>query len=329
MILTKQVLRKICFISLVFFSQITLCFASVPKWLTNIEQQFPSEKFIRAVGEGRSIDEAKRSALSELSSYFSQTITSETIASSFWHYDNETSMQKENLQRNVNIQSQVELFYVHYTDTYFTKKTNTYSVCAYINRDEAWKVATQKLSVYKQTFLQKSVQAKNIFDGLEKIIFLNNALSDKQDFYSLYQIALAIYPKKCDEFVDFAKDISTVEAELFSLKQKNPIAVFVSGDEVNSIQAKISELLVKSGFVVSEKGVCKIQANVFSKIAEQNGIYSCVPSIQITLSKGKDVVSTFSGTTEKIATYNEQTAQRMVTLKLEEMLEERFVTELF
>ena len=55
-----------------------LCFASSPKWLTDLEKAFPAVDYIRAVGEGNSESSAKKSALSELSSYFNQTISSQT-----------------------------------------------------------------------------------------------------------------------------------------------------------------------------------------------------------------------------------------------------------
>ena len=44
----------------------------------NLEKQFPSEKYVRAIGEGATESTAKKSALAELSAYFSQTIIAES-----------------------------------------------------------------------------------------------------------------------------------------------------------------------------------------------------------------------------------------------------------
>ena len=45
--------------SLILFLSSTLCFTLSPKWFTDLEKVFPSEKFIRAIGEGSSITLAK------------------------------------------------------------------------------------------------------------------------------------------------------------------------------------------------------------------------------------------------------------------------------
>ena len=54
------------------------CYAAAPAWKLNLEKQFPSEKFVRAIGEGTTESVAKKSALAELSGYFSQTIIAES-----------------------------------------------------------------------------------------------------------------------------------------------------------------------------------------------------------------------------------------------------------
>ena len=40
-----------------------LCFAAAPAWKLNLEKQFPSEKYVRAIGEGTTESAAKKSAL--------------------------------------------------------------------------------------------------------------------------------------------------------------------------------------------------------------------------------------------------------------------------
>ncbi|MBQ6780530.1 MAG: LPP20 family lipoprotein [Treponema sp.] len=74
---------KKLFISLILLLlHFALCFSMAPNWLVNPEKEFPTEKYIRAAGEGNSETSAKQAALAELSSHFSATIKSKTYAHS-------------------------------------------------------------------------------------------------------------------------------------------------------------------------------------------------------------------------------------------------------
>ena len=321
--------RQIFLIGLVLVAKSALLFAAPPKWLLHTENVFPSEAYIHVVGDGASADEAKRSALAELSAYFSQTVKTETAAVSSLYDNGEKVGKKQVLNQKVKITSQAELFSVHYTETFHDKKAHSYSVCAYINRDEAWAVITQKIEICEQIFLHEMAQADSEADALRKIILLNRAVSGKSDFDKLYQYALAIYPKKCGNFTEFSSKISKAEQTLFSLKQENPIFLSVNGDESAQIQAKLSEILAQNGFVLSKNGAYKMTVTVFAHRTEQNGIFSCTPSITATVTGKHGTVASFSGTTEKVAAYNEPTARRITAAKLEELLDERFMAECF
>ena len=78
-----------------------LCFASSPKWLTDLEKAFPTVDYIRTVGEGNSETFAKKAALSELSSYFNQTISSQTQALKSIERDNSVHIQKDDVRQNL------------------------------------------------------------------------------------------------------------------------------------------------------------------------------------------------------------------------------------
>ena len=73
-------MRKRITILIFTFLSSAFCFASSPQWLTDLEKAFPTVDYIRTVGEGNSETFAKKAALSELSSYFNQTIYSQTQA---------------------------------------------------------------------------------------------------------------------------------------------------------------------------------------------------------------------------------------------------------
>ena len=53
---------------------------------------------------------------------------------------------KEKLHREAEITSEVELYRIHFTDSYYDKKRKTYFVCAYVNKDELSQVYTSKIN---------------------------------------------------------------------------------------------------------------------------------------------------------------------------------------
>ena len=91
--------KRITFLIFTFLSS-AFCFAS-PKWITDLEKAFPAEDYVRAVGEGNSESSAKKSALSELSSYFNQTISSQTNALRCIEQDNSSYKEKGDVKQNL------------------------------------------------------------------------------------------------------------------------------------------------------------------------------------------------------------------------------------
>lgn len=124
-----------------------LCFASSPKWLTDLEKAFPTVDYVRVVGEGNSESSAKKSALSELSSYFNQTITSQTHALKSIERDNFSYIEKGDVRQNLITSTKSDLFSVQYTNSVYDKRNEKYYVCAYLSRKDVWTVISQKMAV--------------------------------------------------------------------------------------------------------------------------------------------------------------------------------------
>ena len=114
-------MRKRITILIFTFLSSALCFASGPKWLTDLEKAFPTEDYVRAIGEGNSESSAKKSALSELSSYFNQTIYSQTQALRCIERDNSSYIEKGDVKQNLIASTKSDLFSVQYTNSVYEK----------------------------------------------------------------------------------------------------------------------------------------------------------------------------------------------------------------
>ncbi len=322
-------MRKRITILIFTFLSSAFCFAS-PKWITDLEKVFPSEKYIRAIGEGNSESSAKKSALSELSSYFNQTITSQTHALKRIERDNFSYIEKGDVRQNLITSTKSDLFSVQYTNSVYDKRNEKYYVCAYLSRKDVWTVISQKMAVLMNSCESSLRQINKEIEILNQLIQLNRTEQLYSDFYSLYEMALAIYPHRCSEYTAFTEKIVSELSVLSSFLSQATIKVIVNGDKQNRIKGKICSLLSQNGITVSETNARYVlNTDVLWNESQFNGIYSCIPQIQITVSNNNTGLAFFAAKCERLSAYNQETIEQISFANLEAQLEERFITECF
>ena len=320
--------RHTVFLSLLILYS-ALCYAAAPVWKLNLEKQFPAEKYVRAIGEGTTESAAKKSALAELSAYFSQTIIA--MAESYQKIrqagtGNGTS---SDLRENVIIHSDTELFYVRYTAAWTEPKSKKVFVCAFIDRKEAWDLITQKMKGLEDKCNQLSKLADKEMEPLKKQLLLTKAISLYSEYSELYEKAVTLFPKRGEQFEAFIRKMDGYMNELMLLKASTAIQVKVAEDKGNSIYTKLSELLTRNGFLISSDGHYQLSATVNWNEAKLNEVYSAYPNIKIVITGNGRTFASFNGECEKVAAYNQESLQRSAIFRLEELLEESFVKECF
>lgn len=321
--------KRITFLIFTFLSS-ALCFASSPKWLTDLEKAFPTEDYVRAVGEGNSESSAKRSALSELSSYFNQTISSHTQALKCIERDNSSYIEKGDVKQNLIASTKSDLFSVQYTNSVYDKRNEKYYVCAYLSRKDVWTVISQKMAVLMNSCESSLRQINKETEILNQLIQLNRTEQLYSDFYLLYEISLAIYPHRCSEYTSFAEKIVSELSALSSIRVQATIKVIVNGDKQNRIKGKICSLLSQNGITVSETNARYVlNTDVLWNESQFNGIYSCIPQIQITVSNNNTGLAFFAAKCERLSAYNQETIEQISFANLEEQLEVLFIKECF
>ncbi|MCR4743592.1 MAG: LPP20 family lipoprotein [Treponema sp.] len=306
-----------------------LCFAAIPVWKLNLEKQFPSEKYVRAIGEGATESTAKKSALAELSAYFSQTIIAETESYQKIRQAGAGNGTSSDLWENVIIHSDTELFCVRYTAAWTEPKSKKVFVCAFIDRKEAWDLITQKMKGLEDKCNHLSKLADNEKESFKKLLILTKIRLLYSEYSRLYEKAVALFPKRGDYFEAFIRKMEGYMNKLMLLKASTAIQVKVSGDKGNSIYTKLSELLTRNGFLISSDGRYQLSATVNWNEAKQNEVYSAYPNIKILITGNGRTFASFNGECEKVAAYNQESMQRSAIFRLEELLEESFIKECF
>lgn len=306
-----------------------LCFAAAPTWKLNLEKQFPSEKYVRAIGEGTTEPAAKKSALAELSGYFSQTIIVESESYQKIRQAEAGNGTSSDLRENVIIHSDTELFCVRYTTAWADPKSKKVFVCAFIDRKEAWDLITQKMKGLEDKCNQLSKLADKEKEHFKKLLLLIKIRPLYSEYSGLYEKAVALFPKRGQQFEAFIRKMDGYMNELMLLKSSTAIQVKIAGDNGNSIYTKLSELLTRNGFLISPDGRYQLTATVNWNEAKLNEVYSAYPNIKIFITGNGQTFASFNGECEKIAAYNQECMQRSAIFHLEELLEESFVKECF
>ena len=303
-----------------------LVFAGEPKWITDVESEFPNTEYIRAVGEGKSEAVAKRGALAELSSYFGQTIKSENFAKQSSRQSDSSYEEKASLWQNLDTSSEVDLFCVHYTTAWYNMKSDIYYVCAYIERTEIWEVLVAKMDSLSDKFDSVIANSKSEKDSFKKMLILENAKSFYEEYEQMYKMSLAIYPKKCSQYERFLEKSLNELQELSRLKNDLTVSVLVYGDKQNKIRTKICELLTQKGIIVNtDNRTCANFALVASVIwndSQLNSVYSSKPQFDLNINGPQGTVFSYSGICEKVSSYNLQTTENLSFLRLEELLDD-------
>lgn len=304
-----------------------LCFATVPKWFVNLENEFPTDKYIRATGEGDSDTSAKQAALTNLSVYFPSSFESKTYAQSNKTKKNSNYTSNASIEQNTMVSTATEFFVVHYTQTYYDKAEKKYSVCAYIDKAEAFDIISQKISFYEHDFFQTTTLARTEREDFRKLIILSGALSNEDEIKTLYKYSLFIDSKKTQKFDEFLTQLNKTKTIIFDLKQRNPVFVFSYGDHSEEIKSIISEMLTEKGFIISKNADYKITSSCSFNISEQvtarNIIYSCRPTISVLIEGKNETISSCVLSSENISSYNEQTLTRMALAETENLLNEK------
>ena len=306
-----------------------LCFAAAPTWKLNLEKQFPSEKYVRAIGEATTELAAKKSALAELSAYFSQTIIAETESYQKLRQAGAGNGTSSDLRERVIVHSDTELFCVRYTAAWTDPKSKKIYVCAFIDRKEAWDLITQKMKGLEDKCNQLSKLVDKEMEPFKKLLFLTKVRPLYSEYSGLYEKAVALFPKRGEQFEAFIRKMEGYMNELMLLKASTAIQVKVAGDKGNSIYSKISELLMQKGFLISPDGRYQLTATVNWNEVKQKEVYSAYPNIKIVITGNGRTFASFNGECEKVAAYNQESMQRSAIFRLEELLEESFVKECF
>lgn len=311
--------------------------AKIPTWALHKEVAYPSEIYITAEGEGENSEEAKVSALSQISLYFNtKTNIEKNLSRELSEKENEkenTYIEETSIKESANIKSEAEFYCVEFSEPYTDK--NTIHILAVIERDKAY-------SVYKEKILQNVIIIK------EKLAIANDKRNPvaglkaaKESCEKAEQNAMLISNARIVKRLSkntFSEEEKLLEKSYQALRECNSNMSFnivVENDFKKTIETKLSKILEEEGFSVSQKeseAPQVIWARIESTLQTLPAGTFITLSIHIeaksSLIENASPYFSYSRTMEKKGSRTEEDVYRRAYLQLEEELETSFKEEI-
>lgn len=273
------------------------------------EAYLGSPDFIAQRGFGKSEAEAQQNALASLSRFFQMSIS---VVSAERTTVTDTDS-RSTISEEVFLNSQTELFAVHFTKARFDRKQKVYETTAFIDREEAWKIYRPKIESDIKTFenfwsnaeSQKELLLKTTGFSKAGKFAEENKLEDKLDF------ALIVYPESESLFGNVRNNISELKPLLKRLCGTFSVQVECEDDFENAVAQAAKSSFAKIGIVTTENAteyICRIKISLNKKILPAGYFYT--PSATVEISDGDRIIFSSSKQLKKTGAKNGQIAER-------------------
>lgn len=264
-----------------------------PDWVLNYQSVYPDTTYIAQEGRGKSADEARSNAASNLSFYFETSVNArrEVNFRSFESGDAGRTRQttEQSVVRETEVATSTSLSAVEFTEPWRDRRARTWHCIAFIVRETVWTQYEPTLRVAKDNFKGFYERAMASAEPFEKIRLLGMARAQGEDFLNKVSYAQFLSERLTDQ--NYRSDIALL-SDLNSIQQaeknKTPVFVEVQNDAGGAVYATVTKILSNEGFIVTrDRGGAVYVARVglnFERRGDPSGLFVYSPSVQIVLS---------------------------------------------
>ena len=323
------------FMAISLFIPSILVAESAPQWLKKPEKVYPSTRFIRGEGEGKSAKSARNAAVNAISMFFDTkseaiTLAVEKSRLAIENDDSEFSSDRELVQATA-VSSVAEFFCLKFTEVYFDEKHDEYHVLAYLDKNEAADVFRTRIAA-----LLRSAESWRDYAASESEPFLRaRSFFRTQALYNLasryIKAETVIVPSDGAAYKSALEDAGKAETDYARAKKGVSFAIELS-DETETfapVRAAVSATLEKRGWAVQSKGALYlVYVNIV--LAEENyesGLF-VRPTLSVSVQNQKGAsVYTYSKAFPRMSGKSREQIYTRAAGKIRQDLEENFLAE--
>src|SRR5574344_126855 len=303
---------SICFsfLSLLLFS-CTSTKESRPLWAddTTVNSVYPSSEYIARIATSSIESSSAALAESELGKYFSHQVTSETKAYQRISNDAANTTDDRELVRTVSINSSFKLFAVSHTTPWFDKSAKRYVCCAYIKRDEAWKVYEPVVLQAQKKYLASYNAAVSESDPLKQIALLAKCDAPAETYVDTLDLAHALYAEGAAPYEADRNTIASLNEKATAAKLAATMRVVVKNDKDGRIARILSSLLSQQGYVLSSSSFAYVvSAEVQQNKKKFEDSITAYPDITVAINNGAETLFNYSKNFDRVSGFAEAEA---------------------
>lgn len=318
---------------------IFLCFNScasnsaiVPEWFLNPEEAYPSSKYIRATGEGKSLSEARENALTQISLYFDTSIqVSRDLISNYNHINTNNNSQyfeQKSVQEQAVINSEAQLYCVNFSS--FFRDRNTFYIVAYIDKEEAYENYKQNIQLNTQSLAHLIKNAETYENPFYCVPAIQQGIRISRMTTTLLKNIKTLKIKN----EDFSQTQSLIERMYNAQEQtksKMTIKLVVENDRNALIYRTISQQIEQKGISLSQdNGSCILKAVVNqNRIENEAGVFVTLGIIITAHNEQGEVIFSYTRSFPRqgAPVDYEDTAWRKAYDQIQQELQESFIQE--
>ena len=337
----KKTLFMLFFISLVSFA-----FAQVPSWLQNKERDFPTSRFISAIGLGVTRGNAEIDAMRGIALFFKSSLVSEQELIKLYEQISLNIARNKSIQetrrqtilnQTVGIRTEVELRGIRFTSHYYNEGNRMWTVLVYIDKQEAERIYQNRIVANRSVITSLVSLYEEEIELLYKYVYLRIAESIAQLIEE--DIRALAYISSARPSIEIMEYIQRIIALVNQARSQIVFNVTITGDRNNRISRKISELLGKQKYIASPNSIVythTILGNIsfveetisapgaFTRITGI-GVHSGI-SLQLVNKEGLHLFP-YNRNYPRAAELNKEAAYNVAFRDIEEDLEKNFITE--
>ena len=231
------------------------------------------------------------------------------------------------LQNNIFVESQTELFAVHYTEPVFNKKQKIYEIIAYINKEEAWNIYEIRVKNIIDTFDSIVSTAKTENEYFKQILLYKKAqfFAEKNDLEKVMQFAYGLYYEKAQTYEYVLDEISIIPKEINSKSKNCTIYLEHSNKQIlDEIKKLLSELCIPITEIKENANIiCTIDFKDNKQVLPAGTFYT--PSISVSFTKDNTILFNYSKNLKTVGAKNTNVAeQRLYTAIITDLRQSLF-----